>query len=68
MIHLRGERMNVTELAESLPEERFRKVTIRGETFSLSDLRGWMSKVGEVRLVISREGDGFHFYASNRLE
>ena len=68
MIHLRGERMNVTELAESLPEERFRKVTTRGETFTLCGFRAWMSKVGEVRLVISREGGGFHFYASNRLE
>jgi hypothetical protein len=27
-----------------------------------------MSKVGEVRLVVSREEDGFHFYVSNRLE
>ena len=27
-----------------------------------------MSKVGEVRLVVSKEEDGFHFYVSNRLE
>ena len=68
VIHLKGERMNVTELAESLPEERFRKVTIGGEAFSLSGFKAWMSKVGEVRLVVSREEDGFHFYVTNRLD
>ena len=68
VIHLKGERMNVTELAESLPEERFRKVTVGGEAFSLSGFKAWMSKVGEVRLVVSREEDGFHFYVTNRLE
>ena len=68
VIHLKGERMNVTELAESLPEERFRKVTVGGEAFSLSGFKAWMSKVGEVRLVVSREEDGFHFYVTNRLD
>ena len=68
VIHLKGVKMNVTELAESLPEERFRKVTIGGEAFSLSGFKAWMSKVGEVRLVVSREEDGFHFYVTNRLE
>ena len=68
VIHLKGERMNVTELAESLPEERFRGVTVGGEAFSLCGFRAWMSRVGEVRLVVSRGEDGFHFYVSNRLE
>ncbi len=68
VIHLKGERMNVTELAESLPEERFRRVTVGGEAFTLCGFRAWMSKVGEVRLVVSRGEDGFHFYVSNRLE
>ena len=68
VIHLKGVKMNVTELAESLPEERFRKVTVGGEVFSLSGFKAWMSKVGEVRLVVSREEDGFHFYVTNRLE
>jgi len=68
VIHLKGERMNVTRLAESLPERRFRKVKIGGEAFTLCGFRAWMSKVGEVRLVVSRGEDGFHFYASNRLE
>jgi hypothetical protein len=68
VIHLKGVKMNVTELAESLPEERFRKVTVGGEAFSLSGFKAWMSKVGEVRLVVSREEDGFHFYVTNRLE
>jgi hypothetical protein len=27
-----------------------------------------MSKVGEVRLVVSREEDGFHFYVTNRVD
>ena len=68
VIHLKGVKMNVTELAESLPEERFRKVTVGGEVFSLSGFKAWMSKVGEVRLVVSGEEDGFHFYVTNRLE
>ena len=49
VIHLRGVKMNVTELAESLPEGRFRGVMVGGEAFSLCGFRAWMSKVGEVR-------------------
>jgi len=68
VIHLKGVKMNVTRLAESLPERRFRTVKIGGEAFTLCGFRAWMSKVGEVRLVVSRGEDGFHFYVSNRLE
>jgi len=43
-------------------------VKIGGEAFTLCGFRAWMSKVGEVRLVVSREMDGFHFYVSNRVD
>jgi hypothetical protein len=68
IIHLKGEKMNVTGLAERLPAERFRAVKVKGEAFSLRGFRVWMPKLGDVRLVVSREVDGFHFYASNRLD
>jgi hypothetical protein len=68
VIHLRGVRMNVTSLAERLPAERFRAVKVKGEAFSLRGFRVWMPKLGDVRRVVSKEVDGFHFYVSNRLD
>jgi len=68
IIHYKAKKTNVTELAKSLCDERFKKVTIDGKTYSLFGLKGWMPKVGDVRLVVSREDDGFHFYVSNRLD
>ena len=68
IVHLKGERMNVTELAEALPDVKFKKVTVKGEAFFLRGFRVWMPKLGEVRLVVSREEDGFHFYVTNRVD
>ena len=31
-------------------------------------LEVWMPKVGDVRLVVSREMDGFLFYVNSRLD
>ena len=68
IIHYKGEELNVTELAEQLPEGQFRTVKIKGEAYSLCGLKVWMQKVGEVKLVIADEADGFHFYVSNRID
>ncbi len=66
--HHKGKKTNVTELAKSLVDERFKKVTIDGKTYLLCALKVWMPKVGDVRLVVSKEVDGFHFYVSSRLD
>jgi len=66
--HYRGKKTNVTELAKGLADKRFRNVTVDGKTYSLCGLKVWMPKIGAVRLVVSREADGFHFYVSNRLD
>jgi len=68
IVHIEGERVNVTRLAERLPARRFRKVKVRGEAFALYGLEVWMPKAGKVRMVVSRELDGFHFYVTNRLD
>jgi hypothetical protein len=68
IVHCRGEELNVTELAARLTEEQFKKVKINGEAYSLCGLKVWMQKVGEVKLVIDRKADGFHFYVSNRVD
>jgi len=68
IVYHEGQRMSVTQLAEGLPEKGFRKVKIGGEAFTLQGLRVWMPKLGAVRLVVSREEDGFHFYVTNRLD
>jgi len=68
IVHYEGQRMNVTELAETLPEKRFKTVNVRGEDFTLHGIEVWMPKAGNVKLVVSREKDGFHFYVTNRLD
>jgi hypothetical protein len=68
IVTIKGQRMNVTGLAEGLPEKWFRKVKVRGEDFHLYGLVAWMPKVGDVKLVVSREEDGFHFYVTSRLD
>jgi len=68
IVHCKGQKMNVTQLAESLPEKRFKTVKIKGEAYVLCGLKAWMPKAGNVRLVVSKEQDGFHFYVSNRLD
>ena len=68
IIHFEGEELNVTELAEKLSEKQFKKVKIKGETYSLCGLEVWMQKVGDVKLAIAKQADGFHFYVSNRLD
>jgi len=68
IVYHEGQRMNLTQLAETLPERGFRTVKVRGEAFTLQGLRVWMPKLGAVRLVVSREEDGFHFYVTNRLD
>ena len=60
--------MNVTELATRLKEEQFKMVKIKGETHSLCGFEVWMQKVGDVKLVIAKQADGFHFYVSNRVD
>ena len=68
IVHIEGERVNVTRLAERLPARHFRKVKVRGEAFALYGLEVWMPKAGKVRMVVSRELDGFHFYVTNMLD
>jgi hypothetical protein len=68
LVHADGEELNVTDLATLLPETWFRKVRVRGEAFMLCGLQVWMSKVGNVKLVVAKDSDGFHFYVSNRLD
>jgi len=68
IVFYKGRRLNVTSLAEGLPEKRFRKVKIRGEAFTVCGLEAWMPKAGDVKLVVSREEDGFHFYVTSRLD
>jgi len=68
IIHYRGKKTNVTDLAKSLGDERFKKMTIDGNGYSLVGLKGWMPKIGDVRVVVSKEEGGFHFYVSNRLD
>lgn len=68
IVHYKKAKMNVTELAKSLAEKRFKKVTIDGEDYDLCALKVWMPRIGDVRLVVSKEEDGFHFYICNRLD
>jgi len=68
IVYHKGQRMNVTQLAEGLPERGFRKVRVRGEALTLHGLMVWMPRLGAVRLVVSKERDGFHFYVTNRLD
>jgi len=68
IVHYMGEKMNVTQLAECLPEKRFKTVKVRSEAFTLCGIEVWMPSVGKVRLVVSKERDGFHFYVTNRLD
>jgi len=67
IVHYKGQKLNVTLLAKSLPEKRFKTFKIKGEAHVLCGLKTWMPKAGNVRLVVSKEQDGFHFYVSNRL-
>jgi len=67
IVHYRGHKTNVTELAKSLADERFKKATIEAQDYFLCALKVWMPRIGDVRLVVSREMDGFHFYVCNRL-
>jgi len=68
IIHHEGEReLNATELAAQLSKEQLKAVKIKGEAYSLCCLEVWMQKVGDVKLVVADEADGFHFYVSNRL-
>lgn len=64
----KGKKTNVTELVKSLFDKRFKKVTVDGKDYCLCGLKVWMPKIGDVRLVVSKESDGFHFYVSNRLD
>jgi len=68
IIHYKAKKMNVTELAKSLADLRFKKVPVEGKRYALCCLKVWMPKIGDVRLVVSKEEDGFHFYVSNRLD
>jgi len=68
IIHYRGKEVNVTKLAKQLSEEEFKTVKIKGEIYTLCGLKVWMQKVGDVKLVVAKEPDGFHFYVSNRLD
>jgi len=68
IVFIKGQRMNVTSLAEGLPEKQFRKVNVKGEAFTVCGLEAWMPKAGDVKLVVSREMDGFHFYVTSRLD
>ena len=68
IVHYEGQRMNVTQLAETLPEKCFKTVKIKGEDFILHGIEVWMPKTGNVKLVVSKEKDGFHYYVSNRLD
>jgi hypothetical protein len=68
IIHCKGEELNVTELAKRLSEEQFKTVKVKGEACSLCGFEVWMQKVGDVKLVIEKEANGFHFYVSNRVD
>ena len=68
IIYNEGQRMNASQLAESLPERRFKTVKVKGEAFTLQGVRVWMPRLGTVKIVVSREKDGFHFYVANRLD
>jgi len=68
IIHHEGQRMNVTQLAERLPEKCFKTVNVKGEDFTLHSIGVWMPKTGNVKLVVSKEKDGFHYYVTNRLD
>jgi hypothetical protein len=68
IIHYNGEELNVAELATQLSEEQFKTVKIKGEAYVLCGLEVWMQKVGDVKLVLAKEDNGFHFYVSNRVD
>jgi hypothetical protein len=68
IIYYKGEKLNVTELSRRLLEEQFKTVKVKGEAYSLCGFQVWMQKVGDVKLVISKEEGDFHFYVSNRLD
>jgi hypothetical protein len=68
VIHYKEQKLNVITLAKRLPEKRFKKIKIKGEAYVVCSLKVWMPKIGDVRLIISKEGDDFHFYVSNRLD
>lgn len=68
VIHYEGEELNVTELAAQLSEKQFKTVKVKGEAFCLCGFEVWMQKVGDVKLVIAKQADGFHFYVSNRRD
>jgi len=60
--------MNVTQMAKCLPEKRFKTVKVKSEAFTLCGIEVLMPKVGKVKLVVSKEEDGFRFYATNQLD
>jgi hypothetical protein len=68
IVHYKAHKTSVTELAKGLGDERFRKVTVDGQDYRLCALKVWMPRIGDVRLVVSKEVDGFHFYVSSRLD
>jgi len=68
IIHHEGRGGNVAQLAESLSEKCFKPVKVKDEAFTLFGVEVWMPKTGNVKLVVSREKDGFHFYVTNRLD
>jgi len=61
-------KQKVTRLAVSLLGSRFRRVKVETDCFTICGLRVLMSVVGEVRLVVPHEADGFHFYISNWVD
>jgi len=68
IVYRAGRRMNSIQLAKAIPENGFKAVKVKGEALHLHGLRVWMPKIGAVKLVVSREEDGFHFYVTNRLD
>ena len=68
LVCFNGEETNVTALGLGLSEKQFKVVKVKGEAFSLCSFEVWMSKVGNVKLVIAKEAESFHFYVSNRLD
>jgi hypothetical protein len=68
VIHYKKQKMNVNTIAKCLPEKCFKKIKIKGEDFVVGSLKVWMPKIGDVRLIISEEGDGLHFFVSSRLD
>jgi hypothetical protein len=68
LVCFNGEETNVTALALGLSEKQFKTLKVKGEEFSLCSFEVWMSKVGNVKLVIAKEEDGFHFYVGNRVD